>query len=71
MVSESEYRDRVSKLEVKVDHQTDAIEALTKKVDEMHSLFLQAKGARWVVVGLASLGGFLAGKIGFLLPLSK
>ena len=68
---ESNTRDRVLVLEQTVEHLRESVDSMRVKLDEMHGLFMQAKGARWVVVALASLGGFIAGKLGFLFPMGK
>lgn len=55
-------RDKVVALEVKVLHLTQTIESMDEKLTELHSLFLQAKGARWAIIGAATVGGFVAAK---------
>jgi len=52
--------ERMAVLETKVQHLSDQLEDTHKKVDEMHSLLLQAKGARWVIIGMAAVGGAVA-----------
>jgi hypothetical protein len=52
--------ERMAILETKVQHLSDQLEDTHKKVDEMHNLLMQAKGARWVIVGMALIGGALA-----------
>jgi hypothetical protein len=52
--------ERMAVLETKVQHLSDQLEDTHKKVDEMHSLLLQAKGARWVIIGMAAVGGAIA-----------
>lgn len=61
-------RDKVVALEVKVLHLTQTIESMDEKLTEVHSLFLQAKGARWAIVGAATVGGFIAAKAAAWLP---
>lgn len=61
-------RDKVVALEVKVLHLTQTIESMDEKLTELHSLFLQAKGARWAIIGAATVGGFLAAKAAAFLP---
>jgi hypothetical protein len=39
-----------------------------QKVEEMHAILLQAKGARWVIVGMAGVAGLASGLIATLLP---
>ncbi len=38
-------------------HLTAKLDDTHKKVEEMHAILLQAKGARWVIVGLAGTAG--------------
>lgn len=61
-------RDRVMRLEVKVDNLTKAVESRDEKIDEMHDVLMQAKGARYVIVGAAAIGGAVTGFLVKLLP---
>lgn len=61
-------RDRVIALEVKVDSLRKAVEARDKKIDQMHDVLMQAKGARYVIVGAAAIGGAVTGFLVKLLP---
>lgn len=54
-------------LETKVQHLSDQLEdthqkvdETNRKLDEMIALFNQARGARWAIVAMASLGGAIA-----------
>jgi predicted esterase YcpF (UPF0227 family) len=60
--------ERLVRLETRHEHLTEKMDAMSTKVDEMHELLMQARGARWAIVGIASLGGFFAGKVASLLP---
>lgn len=66
-------RDRVIAMEVKVVHLTDVLEAQAEKVDEMHALMLQAKGAAkvagWTRTILPAVVGFVAAQLGIHFPL--
>jgi hypothetical protein len=53
-------RERLARLETKVEHLTKEMAETHAKVVEMHNLLLQAKGARWFFIGAAALAGFLA-----------
>lgn len=33
---------------------------MQKKVNTMHDLLMQAHGVRWLIVGMAAIGGFFA-----------
>jgi len=54
-------RERVTRLETKVDNLNEALDKAVTKLDEMHNVMMQAKGARWVLIAAASLAGALAG----------
>lgn len=56
-------RDRLIALEVKVDHLTERLDDYGRKVTEMHDLLQSAKGARWMLMILIAIGGFVAAKI--------
>lgn len=60
--------ERLVKLETEFEHMAAKVDHMAKQVEEMHSLLLQAKGARWAVLGMATIGGFLSAKIGALIP---
>lgn len=61
-----ELEERIAVLETNQIHMRQQISEMAAKVDEMHELLLQAKGARYVVVFAAALGGFVASKLGAL-----
>lgn len=62
-----ELEERIAVLEANFKHADAKLDKITEKVDEMHEVLLQAKGARWAILGVASLAGFFAGKIGTFL----
>ena len=45
------------------------IDDMSRKVSVMHDIMMQAKGARWLLLGAAGLLGFLASLLGKALPL--
>jgi hypothetical protein len=61
MTNEELLRERVAKLEVQMTHLSERLDDTHKKVEEMHAILLQAKGARWVIVGLAGVAGLASG----------
>lgn len=63
--------ERLVRLETKHEHLTDQVSAMAEKVDEMHEVLLQARGVRWLIVIMATIGGFLASKIGTVIPWPK
>ena len=70
MTHEEILRERVAKLEVQMVHLKDKLDDTHQKVDEMHAILLQAKGARWVLVGLAGIAGLASGLVAKLMPWS-
>lgn len=58
--------ERIAVLEANQRHMEHKIDQMASKVDEMHEVLLQARGARWAIVGVAGLAGFLASKLAYL-----
>ena len=63
---EIELRERITRLEAKLETLTEKIQVSSEKLEEIHIAFNQAKGARWVIVGAAGIAGFLASKAGMV-----
>jgi hypothetical protein len=63
-----ETRERLIRLETQFEHMARDVSEMERKVTAMHDLLMQAKGARWLIVGLASIGGFVAAFIAKMLP---
>lgn len=68
MTHEEILRERVAKLEVQMAHLTAKLDDTHQKVEEMHAILLQAKGARWVIVGLAGVAGLASGLLAKVTP---
>ena len=68
MTDATDTRDRVIKLESDLRHLTDAVDGMSAKVTDMHDLMNQAKGARWLILTAAAIGGFLSAKLAALMP---
>lgn len=49
-------------------HLNEKLDDTHKKVEEMHAILLQAKGARWVIVGLAGVTGLASGLVAKFMP---
>lgn len=62
-------RERITRLETKFEHISTEIDKISDQVDTLVNLLNQAKGARWVIAGMAALGGFVAAKLGAFLPI--
>lgn len=59
-----ELEERIAVLEANFKHADAKLDKMAEKVDEMHEVLLQARGARWAILGVASFAGFFAGKLG-------
>ena len=55
-------RDRVIRLEAQLEHMAEQLDKMVTTVSSMHDLLQQARGAKWIIVGSAAIGGALAGK---------
>jgi len=51
--------ERIASLEVSFRYMTNQLEDTHRKVEEMHAVLLQARGAKWFIVGAASIVGFV------------
>ena len=69
MMPMSELEARIAVLEATQRHLEGKVDRMSTKVDEMHEVLLQAKGAKWAILGVAGLAGFIAGKASFFLNL--
>ena len=56
----SEELQRITRLEVEMEHLKEKMDDTNTKVTEMHDLLTRARGAKWFVVGLAGLAGYIA-----------
>lgn len=56
-------RDKVISLEVKVEHLSKVIEDMDEKITELHEIMIAARGAKWAILGVAGMAGFLAAKL--------
>jgi hypothetical protein len=68
MSDSTDTRDRVIKLESDLQHLTNAVESMSAKVTAMHDLLNQAKGARWLILTAAAIGGFISAKLAAFVP---
>jgi len=56
--------ERIAILETNYRHLESKIDGMSEQISEMHDLLLKAKGAKWAIIGLATLGGFISAKVG-------
>lgn len=61
-------RERVTALEVELKHVSKQLSDMGEKVNEMHALLLSARGARWIIITAAAIGGFLSAKLAAFMP---
>lgn len=62
-------RERLAVLEARLATLEHDVHGMRLKVDAMHDILMQAKGARWAIIAAAGFAGFLAGAGAKLLPL--
>lgn len=62
MTGDDMIRERIAKLEVQLAHLTAKVDQQTEILTRLDEAFQQAKGAKWIILGVASFAGFLAGK---------
>jgi hypothetical protein len=63
MKNEELLRERVAKLEVQIIDLNGKLDDTHNKVEEIQAILLQAKGARWVIVGHAGVAGLASGLV--------
>lgn len=56
----SDTRDRVIKLETEMAAVKEQLKDVSTKLNEIHEIFLQAKGARYLVIVSAAIFGFVS-----------
>lgn len=61
-------RDRVIRLEAEVANMDEKLDKMSRQVEAMHDLLQSAKGARWIIIGIAGLIGGASGLIIKLFP---
>ena len=50
--------ERLAVLEQKVSHMEAELGRMSAKVDEMHTILLQARGVRWAIIAVAAWWAF-------------
>ena len=56
-------RDKVIRLETEMAAMRSDVAKMAAKVDELHTLLTQARGARWMLIALVAIGSFMAAKV--------
>jgi hypothetical protein len=61
--------ERLAAVEARLANLEQDVHGMRLKVDTMHDILMQARGARWAIIAVAGLAGFLAGVGAKLVPL--
>lgn len=59
-----ELEERIAVLEANQIYMKSQLENMNETLKELRDLMLTAKGAKWAILGVASVAGFMSGKIG-------
>jgi predicted trehalose synthase len=59
-----ELEERIAVLEANQVYMKNQLEGMNETLTELRDLMLTAKGAKWAILGVASIAGFMSGKIG-------
>ncbi len=59
---------RITRLEVKFEHMNEKLDDTNAKVTAVHDILLQAKGAKWVIVGTATIASAITASIIKIMP---
>jgi signal transduction histidine kinase len=68
MTNGGDTRDIAIRVDTELRELRKDFDVMSHKVDELHALFQQARGARWAIIAMAAIGGFIASKIGAFIP---
>ena len=68
MTEREDLRERVAVLESQGKHMSMKIDNMDKKLNDVHEILVAARGARWVVLTMVAVAGFIIGKLGTLAP---
>jgi hypothetical protein len=59
-----ELEERIAVLEANQVFMRNELKEANETLRELRDLMLTAKGAKWAILGVASLAGFMSGKLG-------
>lgn len=62
-----ELDERIAVLEANQQFMREQLLEMNETLKQINELMLTAKGARWAIIGVASLAGFLSGKMGAII----
>lgn len=60
-MTDFETRERIATLEADFRHMSGQLDEMVTKVSDMHDLLMQAKGAKYIIVGTAAIAGMITG----------
>lgn len=60
--------ERIARLETQQEHIVKKLDEMTAQLTKINNTFEQAKGAKYVIVGAAAIGGFVSAKLGAWFP---
>lgn len=58
-----DHERRISRVEIRQDHQGDLLENMSTKVDELHRIMTEAKGAKWAIMTTVGILSFIGGTV--------
>ena len=61
--------ERITRLETHYEHLSGQMNEMNKTLKDVHEVLTKAKGAKWAILGMASLAGFLSAKFGAIAAL--
>ena len=64
---DADLMDRMARLETNISHMSVALERNTEMLETLNNVLQQARGAKWALMLIASIAGFLGSKIGAVL----
>jgi len=64
---DADLRDRMARLETNISHISVELERNTVMLETLNNVLQQARGAKWALMLIASIAGFLGSKIGTVL----
>lgn len=64
-------RDRVMRMEAELDNLEKRVVYMSRKIDEMYEVLMQARGARYVIAAAAALAGAITGFLVKFIPFSS
>ena len=64
---DADLMDRMARLETNISHMSVALERNTEMLETLNNVLQHARGAKWALMLIASIAGFLGSKIGAVL----